>query len=325
MVALAPSSRDTVMTDGTARLYRFPAGAPGGPPVLLVPSLINRWYVLDLRAGSSMVEGLTAAGLDVFCLDWGEPNDEDRYLEWDDVVARLSRTIRRVRREVGGEAVGVLGYCIGGTLSTIHTALEPDSVSALVNLAGPIDFSEAGFLGHMTNPRWFDPEAIAGAGNMSAQQMQAGFVALRPTAPLSKWVGFLDRLGDAERLEALQSLETWASDNIAFPAAAYVRYIKELYQENRLIKGEHAVRGQKVDLSRITCPVMTVTTGRDVICPPPSALALNQRASSEDKRHVSIPGGHVGAVVGEKARTILYPALAKFFRETCSSSRASRA
>ena len=322
MVALAPSSRDTVMVDGTARLYRFPAGTPGGPPVLLVPSLINRWYVLDLRAGSSMVEGLTAAGLDVFCLDWGEPNDEDRYLEWDDVVARLSRTIRRVRREVGGEPIGVLGYCIGGTLSTIHTALEPESVSALVNLAGPIDFSEAGFLGHMTNPRWFDPEAIAGAGNMSAQQMQAGFVALRPTAPISKWVGFLDRLGDAERLEALQSLETWASDNIAFPAAAYVRYIKELYQDNRLIKGEHAVRGKKVDLSRITCPVMTVTTSRDVICPPPSALALNQRASSEDKRHVAIPGGHVGAVVGEKARTILFPALAKFFAETRSTVEA---
>lgn len=322
MVALAPSSRDTVMVDGTARLYRFPAGTPGGPPVLLVPSLINRWYVLDLRAGSSMVEGLTAAGLDVFCLDWGEPNDEDRYLEWDDVVARLSRTIRRVRREVGGAPIGVLGYCIGGTLSTIHTALEPESVSALVNLAGPIDFSEAGFLGHMTNPRWFDPEAIAGAGNMSAQQMQAGFVALRPTAPISKWVGFLDRLGDAERLEALQSLETWASDNIAFPAAAYVRYIKELYQDNRLIKGEHAVRGKKVDLSRITCPVMTVTTSRDVICPPPSALALNQRASSEDKRHVAIPGGHVGAVVGEKARTILFPALAKFFAETRSTVEA---
>jgi polyhydroxyalkanoate synthase len=135
-------------------------------------------------------------------------------------------------------------------------------------------------------------------------------------------VGFLDRLGDPERMEALTSLETWASDNIAFPAAAYVRYIEELYQENRLIRGTHVVRGRAVDLSAITCPVMTVTTARDVICPPPSALALNAAAGSSDKRHVAIPGGHVGAVVGEKARSILYPALAAFFQETrqaCSS------
>jgi len=322
MVALAPSQRSTVMVDGTARLYRFTGGAAWGAPVLLVPSLINRWYVLDLRAGSSMVEGLTAAGLDVYCLDWGEPNDEDRYLEWDDVVARLSRTVRRVRRAVGGGPIGVLGYCIGGTLSAIHTALEPDSVSAFVNLAGPIDFSHAGFLGHMTNPRWFDPAAIASAGNMSAAQMQAGFVALRPTAPLSKMVGFIDRLGDTARMEALTSLETWASDNIAFPAAAYVRYIEELYQQNQLVKGTHTVRGSAVDLSRIQCRVMTVATARDVICPPPSALALNEAVGSTDKRHVAIPGGHVGAVVGEKARSMLYPALAAFFQETrqaCSS------
>lgn len=310
------------MTDGTARLYRFSAGAEAGPPVLLVPSLINRWYVLDLRAGSSMVEGLTAAGLDVYCLDWGEPNDEDRYLEWDDVLARLSRFVRTVRRRTGGAPIGVLGYCIGGTLSTIHTALEPESVSGLVNLAGPIDFSHAGFLGHMTNPRWFDPEAIASAGNMSAPQMQAGFTALRPTSTISKWVGLLDRLGDEERMEALTSLETWASDNIAFPAAAYVRYIKELYQENRLVQGTHTARGQRVDLARITCPLMTVTTSRDAICPPPAALALADHVGSSEKRHVTIAGGHVGAVVGEKARTQLFPALAEFFRETTSKKDA---
>ena len=58
--------------------------------MLLVPSLINRWYVLDLRPGARLAGALVDAGHDVFCLDWGVPEDEDRYLEWDDVVARLS-------------------------------------------------------------------------------------------------------------------------------------------------------------------------------------------------------------------------------------------
>ena len=131
---ITPTPKDTVLTDGTAKLYRFRrangAAAAKGLPLLLVPSLINRWYVLDLRSGASVASALVDAGLDVFCLDWGVPNDEDRYLSWDDVVARLSRMVRRVKRETGANQIGLLGYCIGGTLTAIHTALEPDSIAA---------------------------------------------------------------------------------------------------------------------------------------------------------------------------------------------------
>ena len=317
---LAPSPRDVVHEDGTAKLYRFPARSGAGPTVLLVPSLINRWYVLDLRKGASVVEALVADNLDVFCLDWGEPNDEDRFLDWNAVVAKLGRAVKKTMRIAGVPKVGMLGYCIGGTLSAIHTALEPSSIGALVNLAGPIDFSHAGFLGHMTNPRWFDPAAIASAGNMSAAQMQAGFVALRPTSQVSKIVAYLDKLGDPQRLEAMEALDAWASDNIAFPAAAYVRYIKELYQENQLVRREHRVAGRPVDLGAIKCPVLTVTTTKDAICPPPAALALNTHSSSEDVSEIAVPGGHVGAVIGDKAKTLLYPQLSQFFRRTkCNS------
>ncbi|MCB9581995.1 MAG: alpha/beta fold hydrolase [Polyangiaceae bacterium] len=313
---ITPTPKDTVLTDGTAKLYRFRrangAAAAKGLPLLLVPSLINRWYVLDLRSGASVASALVDAGLDVFCLDWGVPNDEDRYLSWDDVVARLSRMVRRVKRETGANQIGLLGYCIGGTLTAIHTALEPDSIAALVNLAGPIDFSEGGFLAHMTNPRWFDPEAIASAGNMRAEQMQAGFVALRPTSQLSKWVSFFDRLTDPERLEAFQALEEWASANIAFPAEAYVKYIRELYQQNALICGEHAIGARRVDLAKIRCPLLTVVTDRDTICPPKAAQALGTHSSSEDQQLLVIPGGHVGAVVGGRAPKELYPKLASW-------------
>src|SRR5690349_8605397 len=95
---LAPTPRGAVVTDGTATLYRFLGRAPDGPrtPVLLVPSLINRWYVLDLRPGASVVEALIAGGLDVWLLDWGVPEDEDRYRSWTDVLDRLARMARRV-------------------------------------------------------------------------------------------------------------------------------------------------------------------------------------------------------------------------------------
>ena len=324
MVELAPTPRDTLFREGTAALYRFrsaegAAPRPNRAPLLLVPSLINRWYVLDLRPGASLARALVDAGFDVYCLDWGVPESEDRYLEWDAVVARVGRMVRRVQRESGAPRVGLLGYCIGGTLSAIHAALEPESVGALVNLAGPIDFAEGGMLAHMVDPRWFDPAAIAAAGNVSAEQMQSGFVALRPTAQIGKWLSFFDRLGDEQRMEAFQALEEWSSANIPFPGAAYGKYIRDLYQANALAKGTHHVAGRRVDLGQIRCPVLTVVTDRDVICPPPAAQALNDLSGSSDKSLLVIPGGHVGAVVGGSAPKQLSPKLAEWFGRALSN------
>ncbi|MCA2981789.1 MAG: hypothetical protein INH37_26230, partial [Myxococcaceae bacterium] len=83
---LMPTPRSTVLEDGPAKLYRFhPAtdvALVDAAPVLLVPSMINRWYVLDLRKGASVAEALVGAGLDTWCLDWGAPEDHDRYFTW---------------------------------------------------------------------------------------------------------------------------------------------------------------------------------------------------------------------------------------------------
>lgn len=341
MVSLAPTPRDPILRDGTAHLYRFrgshspvhPEAARRHPsrsngarspkrgsdssssvPLLLVPSMINRWYVLDLREGVSLAGAMVEAGFDAWCLDWGVAEDEDRYLTWDDVVARLARSIRAVRRETGAEKVALLGYCMGGTLSAIAAALEPEHIAALVNLAGPIDFSQGGSLATQTDPRWFDAQAIADAGNVAPFMMQSGFVALRPTLQVSKWVSFFDRAHDPAFRTSFEALEAWSNDNVPFPGAAYSTYVGDLYQKNALAKGEHRVAGRRVDLAAIDCPLLTVVTDRDTICPPPAASALNELVSSPDREVFVVPGGHVGAVVGGKAPTLLYPKLVEWLR-----------
>lgn len=325
---LAPTPRDTVFSDGTARLYRFRAPRPAGAqvipiaapktPVLLVPSMINRWYVLDLREGYSLVEALVRNGFETYLLDWGAPNDEDRYLSWEDVLARLGRMFRAARRHSGAKQLHLLGYCMGATLSGIHAALEPEPVASLVNLLGPFDFSKAGSLALATDPRWFDADAVAEAGNVAPKQMQAGFVMLRPTQNLSKWVNRVDKAFDPGFRESFEALEAWASDNVSFPAEAYRTYIKELYQQNQLVRGQHHVRGRPVELSKIDCPVMTIAAERDAICPPDAAVALNEACSSKVKKTLRVPGGHVGAVVGSRAATHLYPKVVEFFQEAAS-------
>lgn len=317
--ALMPTPRCTVLEDGPASLYRFipeDAVAPAdAAPVLLVPSMINRWYVLDLRKGSSVAESFVHAGLDTWCLDWGAPEDHDRYFTWQEAVERLERMVRRVKRETGKSRVSVLGYCMGATISAVHAALYPQHYAGFVNLLGPIDFSHSGMLGRMTDPRWFDAEAIAEAGNVAPHQMQAGFVALRPTQNLAKWVTVAEKYFDPAFREGFEVLEYWANDNVAFPAAAYTTYIDELYQKNHLVQGKHWVAGRRVDLKQITCPVLTVAAEKDTICPPKAAVALNSAVGAGNTQVVNVPGGHVGAVVGGKASQKLYPSLITWMKE----------
>lgn len=311
---LAQTPRSTLHREGTASLYRFGEGTRGGTPLLIVPSLINRWYVLDLRPGASVVEALVAAGVDVWLLDWGVPEAEDRYRSWTDVLDTLARATRRVLRSSKATRLALLGYCMGGTLASIHAALHPAQIAALVDLAGPIDFAQGGMLRRMVEPAWFDADAIADAGNVAPFQMQAGFTALRPTLDLAKLVSMPDVVADPEALLAYRALETWASDNIPFPGEAYRTYITELYQGNALYEGRHRVRGQLADLAKITCPTLAIVADRDAICPAPAATALLAKVSTTDTATLRVPGGHVGAVVGRRASREMYPGLIAWLR-----------
>lgn len=307
---LAQTPRDEYPLEGGARLYRFTGSRTIARPILLVPSLINRWYVLDLRPGASLVEALVGAGFDVWLLDWGVPEAEDRYLDWDAVLRRLGRAARRVRSETGKQ-IAMLGYCMGGTLTTIHAAQNPD-LAALVTLAAPIDFSQGGMLRRMVDPSWFDADAIADAGNVAPSQMQAGFTALRPTLDAAKMVSMPDLATDERARNAFLALDEWASDNIPFPAEAYRRYIREMYQGNELVAGTHRANGKPAPLGAIKCPTLVITASRDSICPPPAATALLDHVGATDTAVVTVAGGHVGAVVGSKAAKEMYPALIKW-------------
>jgi polyhydroxyalkanoate synthase len=240
------------------------------------------------------------------------PEAEDRYLDWDAVLRRLGRAARRVVHETGKRELGILGYCMGGTLTAIFAAQHPALLAALVTLAAPIDFAQGGMLRAMVDPAWFDADAIADAGNVAPAQMQAGFTALRPTLDAAKLMAMPELAKDGKAREAFLALDAWASDNIPFPAEAYRRYIREMYQGNELVAGTHHANGKPAPLGAIRCPTLVITATRDAICPPVAATALLDHVAATDTAVLEVAGGHVGAVVGSRAAREMYPALIRW-------------
>ena len=304
---------DVVHAENKWRLLRYRRSTPArfATPVVFVPSLINRHYVLDLLPGKSFAEWLVAQGHDVYCIDWGTPGPEDRYLTFDDVCDSY---LGRALRKTGSPKAHVLGYCMGGTLAAIHAAVHPERFASLVALAAPVRFAEAGLLGAWTQSKLFEPRTLVDAlGNVPWQLLQSSFLMLRPTLNLAKMVNLIDRAWDDEFLDGFLAIETWGNDNVSFPGEVWRTWVEELYRKDAFATGDFALSGKKARIQNVDCPLLVVTFEHDTIVPRASAEPLMQLASSRDKQELRLSGGHVGAVVSRGASKKLWPALQGFW------------
>lgn len=310
---------DVVHRENKWKLLRYrarPEGLAFGTPILLVPSLINRHYVLDLMPGKSFAEYLVEQGHDVFIIDWGTPGPEDRWVTFEDVtltaIGRALRVASRYGRE--DDAAHLLGYCLGGTLAAIHAAVRPARVASLTLIAAPIRFQDGGLLSRWTNTKGFDLDAIVDAtGNVPWQLMQASFQLLRPTLNLAKAASLAHKAWDEPFLDGFFALETWGSDNVSFPGECYRTYIRELYQRDALARGELSLDGRRVDLAAWDGPTLAVTFEHDNIVPGPSAACVMDLVGARDKTRIHLPGGHVGAMVSSNAARGLWPKLSAWW------------
>jgi polyhydroxyalkanoate synthase len=316
--AVGATPADVVHAENKWRLLRYrprPEGVAYTTPVLMVPSLINRHYVLDLTPGKSLAEYLVARGHDLYVIDWGTPGPEDRFLSFDDVCDRyLGRATRVAAQHSETDAVHLLGYCLGGTLSVIHAAARPGHVRSLLALAAPVRFDDDGLLATWTRVPGFDPAAVAGGtGNVPWQLLQSSFHMLRPTLNLSKGVHLVDRAWDDEYLDGFLALETWGNDNVAFPGRCWAEYIERLYRGNELHNGTLRLSGRPARMEQVACPTLAISFQHDNIVPAASSSELIERVASPDKELWNLPGGHVGAVVSRAASKGLWPKMSAWW------------
>lgn len=313
-LGIAPTPAQTVHTLGPVRLLRYapPVPAQHATPLLLIPSLINRYYIFDLQPTRSLVAFWLAQGYDVWLVDW-HAGPVDRHLTLDAAVTDyLPRLVRRVRRQTGAPRISLLGYSIGGVLATLYAALWPHTVANLINLTGPVRYNDDGLFSVWTRPAHFDPDLVVGAyGNIPGWLLQASFDSLVPGKPLIRARRLWERLDDDAALHAYLAVLYWLNDRVDFPAALYRQMIKMLYQEDRLLQARLTLAGRRVDLRAIEAPVLAVAADDDAIAPASQVLPLVAAVGSADATTLVVdhPGGHIFLVVGDAAPAQLWQPL----------------
>ena len=314
VVAATPA--DVLYAENKWRLLRYRSTSRRfATPILLVPSLINRHYVLDLMPGKSFVEFLIGCGHDVLIIDWGTPTAEDRFVTFDDVCGQwLGRAIRKAAALSPRNQTHVLGYCMGGTLAAAHVAVHKEHVASLVALAAPVRFGAPGLLTSWTRAPDFDVTLLTEAlGLVPWQLLQSAFQMLRPTLGMAKAVNLYDRAWNDRFLDGFLALETWANDNVSLPGAFFRTWIEAVYREDALLRGNLTLQGQPVDLAAIDCPTLAVVFEQDSIAPAADCAALLEKISSQDRGLEVVQGSHVGGVTSREASKTLWPLLSAWW------------
>lgn len=310
--------KEVIWTKNKARLYHFiPVSEKRHPvPVLMVYALINRPYIMDLVPGNSMVEYLLGQGFDVYMLDWGITGPEDKNNTFETyVLDYLPQAVKKLLRFAQAKELTLMGYCMGGTITAMYMGAHPGApVRNMVFLASPIGFENAGLFSNWLSEKHFNVDKLVDVmGNIPPESIDFGNKLLKPVTNFySVYNNLWDRMWDQDFVDNWRILNRWVNDGVPFPGEAFRQWIKEFYQNNKLVKGEFYLRGKRVDLKNIKGPVLNLTGRTDHIVPENQSMALESCIGSDVYEHISVPSGHVSLVVGKQAKKITWPKMSSW-------------
>lgn len=301
-VATAPGQ--VVWRDELFELIQFDAATDKqrAVPLLIFPPWINKFYILDLQPENSMIRWLSAQGFTVFVCSWINPDVDKAGFGFDEYLEKgIYRAVEKVLEQTGARHVNTIGYCIGGTLmgaALAHMAARGDDrVSATTFFAAQHDFAEAGDLLLFTDEHWLneiEQQMDAAGGVLPGAAMADTFNALRANDLI--WSFFVSNYLMGKAPPAFDLL-FWNADQTRMPKALHMSYLRSMYGQNALTRGEFEIGGLKVDLSKVKIPLYFQASREDHIAPMNSVYRSARAFANADVTLTLAGSGHIAGVV----------------------------
>src|SRR5579875_2845230 len=298
------------------RDYSIPGGRRGLVPTLLLPPQAGHdSCIVDFSAEQSQMGAIRESGLRrAFTLDWRGATAETADATIEDYLDVIDRAVEHC-----GGRVNLIGDCQGGWLATIYAALAPERVNTLTVAGAPIDFGAGrpviGTVLDALAPggdlRFYEALVASGGGVLRGRHMLGGFIMIGPGAEISRQLELLVHVDDPAHVERYSEFEDWFKHTQDIPGAFYLWIVRHLFMGNQLIAGELEVRGERVDLGRLSMPLNLLAGATDHITPPAQVFALADHAATppEDIVRRLSSGGHLGLFMGHEALREQWPPL----------------
>ncbi len=312
--------KELVYTRDTLRLYHYKPVLDEiyRVPLLIVMSPVARGYILDLAPGQSLIEYLLLQGYDVYMIDWAAPRREHGHLSLENyAVDMLDGAVECVARNSGESELSLIGYCMGGLLSSIYTALHPHrGIKNLVCFTTPVNAD-----GMSLHKQWVESEAfdidrlVDTLGIIPGDFINASIQALRPLQRGANQMQLLNNVDNDAFVKANLRFDRWAAEQLPLPGELTRDFVHDFLRANRLIEGDFPVGDKVVDLSKIRMPFLHVAAEYDHIVPTQASRDLIGLVGSKDKQEIVIKGGHVSLVAGGNAVYRLWPQLDRWLSQ----------
>lgn len=325
----AERDQRTVFRCGAGRLMQYPPRVPDSldhlraPWILLLPSLINRSYILDLRPDAySLVQYLTQQGIGVLLWDWGELSPTEHSFDLNAYWGqRLQPALEYALTHYPRLAVG--GYCLGGLFALAAAQLYPGHINRLVLIATPWDFAGFPLLNPIAPRVWQQSlhYLLQHFGYIPGPLLHSWIQYLHLPQILNKFINLgmgepeqSEHHAHREQLQHFAILEDWANDCSDLAAGVAQEIGVNFYLHNSPLRNQWQLGGVSVTPQAIRIPTLLIYGHKDSICPPPAALALGERLGPQYCRLVAASSGHVGLIAGNRARHTTWPAIASHLK-----------
>jgi|TARA_B100000959_G_scaffold5916_1_gene6065 polyhydroxyalkanoate synthase len=286
-------------------------------PLLIVYAIINRYHIFDIDPKKSWVKNLLEQGFDLYMIDWGTPTSLDKFLGFDDYVNRyLDNCVEFICNESDVKKISMQGYCTGGTLATVYSALHPEKIKNLVVTAPVIDgWKDTTVVSNLTKS--FDVDKFVDTiGNMPPEFMYYCFSILKPFEQgVEKYLKFMNNINNEKFIESFLKIEKWLDETPPIPGQLFKEWIKGIYQDNLLIQNKMFVGNRQVSLEKLDMPIFTQVAVGDHLVSPECSMPLHYAVSSTDKTLQLYPTGHVGMIASSFSQKKVLPELGQWLKE----------
>ncbi len=282
-------------------------------PLLVVYSLINRHYILDLLPNVSVINNLLKQGFDIYATDWGTPDSFDKDLSLENYAYEyVENAVEKIKEMTGSNKVSLFGYCWGGIFALIYSAFHPDSVKNLILHATPIDVEKTtGVIENWT--KHINADLLVDSyGNVPGGFLNLAFILRNPVEALLKYRRYFSEPRSLDEITQFFAIETWLYDSVPIIGEVYREIVDQIYKKNLLIKNKMKVGTDLVDLQKITMPILNIIGSKDDLVPPHSSKSIMDIIPSKDKKLIEFPVGHVGLCIDQSAHEKLWPEVGKW-------------
>jgi polyhydroxyalkanoate synthase len=286
-------------------------------PLLVVYALINRETMLDLQPDRSVVKTFLNGGIDLYMVDWGYPKRKDRFLTINDHVnGYMNNIVDFIREKHNVPKINLMGICMGGTFCVMYSAQHPDKVKNLVTTVTPSSFDTDKGLLHV----WMKDIDVDGLiktyGNIPGDLMNFGFLLLNPARlMIDKYVGFMENMDNKDFVENFVRMERWIFDSPDVPGETFRQFVEDGYKKNLLIQSKMYLGGKRVDLKKLTMPLLNFFGEYDHLVPPEACNQLTSAVGSKDVEDVRLETGHIGIYVSSKFQKMFAPKIVQWLKD----------